>query len=195
MRHPFLTGKRIYLRGLEEADLQGDYFQWFNDAEVCAYNGHARFPNSAKAMRDYFDRTQGSRSEIVFAIVLKERDRHVGNVALQDVDWISRSAAFSILIGAKDLHGRGIGRETGLLVRDYAFGRLNLRRLHCGTHADNAGMRSLAEAMGMREEGCRVQAFWKDGAYHDLIEYGMLRPGVAELGGKERKGRKGRKGP
>lgn len=189
MRHPFLIGKRIYLRGLEEADLQGDYFQWFNDAEVCAYNGHARFPNSARAMREYFERTQASRSEIVFAIVLKEKDRHVGNVALQDVDWISRSAAFSILIGAGNLHGTGIGRETAVLVREYAFGRLNLRRLHCGTHADNAGMRALAEAMGMREEGRRVQAFWKDGAYHDLIEYGMLRPEAGNGGPQGRKGK------
>lgn len=176
MRHPFLIGERIYLRGLEEADLGGDYFQWFNDAETCAFNSHARFPNTAQAMQDYFRRTQGSRSEIVFAVVLKAKDRHVGNVALQEVDWIARSAAFSILIGARNLHGKGIGREAALLVRDYAFARLNLRRLHCGTHAGNQGMRALALAMGMREEGRRVQAMYKNGAYHDIIEYGMLRP-------------------
>lgn len=176
MKHPFLIGKKIYLRGLEEEDLRGDYFQWFNDAETCRYNSHARFPNSLQAMRDYFQRTQGSRSEIVFAVVLKEKDRHVGNVALQEVDWIARSAMFSILIGAKNLHGKGIGREAGLLVRDYAFERLNLRRLHCGTHADNQAMRRLAEALGMQEEGRRVQALYKQGTYHDIVEYGMIRP-------------------
>lgn len=175
MKHPFLIGKRLYLRGLEESDLEGDYFQWFNDEEVCKYNGHARFPNTAKAMRDYFDKTQGSRSEIVFAIVMKAKDRHVGNVALQDIDWITRSAAFSILIGATDLQGKGIGKETALLVRDYAFERLNLRRLHCGTHADNKGMRKLAVAMGMNEEGLRAQAIYKNGKYSDLVEYGMIR--------------------
>jgi ribosomal-protein-alanine N-acetyltransferase len=175
MNHPFLVGEHIYLRGLEEADLSGDWFQWFNDSEVCRYNGHARFPNTAAGMREYFQKTQGSRSEIVLAIVLKDEDRHVGNVALQDVDWIARSAALSIIIGAGDLHGRGIGREAALLLRDYAFQRLNLRRLHCGTHADNQGMRRLALAMGMREEGRRIQAIFKDGAYHDIVEYGMVR--------------------
>jgi ribosomal-protein-alanine N-acetyltransferase len=175
MRHPFLIGKRLYLRGLEEEDLKGDYFQWFNDGEASRYNSHARFPNTAQAMQDYFRKTQGSRSEIVFAIVLKAKDRHVGNVALQEVDWITRSAAFSIMLGASDLRGKGVGKEVGALVRDYAFERLNLRRLHCGTNAENTAMRRLAVAMGMREEGRRVQALYKNGVYHDIVEYGMLR--------------------
>jgi [ribosomal protein S5]-alanine N-acetyltransferase len=181
MKHPFLIGRRIYLRGLEESDLEGDYFQWFNDADTCAYNSHARFPNTRQEMQDYFRRTQASRSEIVFAVVLKARDKHVGNVALQQVDWMGRSAMFSILIGAKGLHGKGIGKEAALLLRDYAFARLNLRRLHCGTHVDNQAMRKLALAMGMREEGRRVQAIFKNGGYHDIIEYGMVNdPKVGE---------------
>jgi len=179
MKHPFLIGKRIYLRGLEEEDLAGGYFQWFNDAEVCAHNGHARFPNTRQAMQEYFRRTQGSRSEVVFAVVLKAKDEHIGNVALQDIDWISRSAAFSILLGAQGIRGKGYGKEAGLLVRDYAFRRLNLRRLHCGTHAENRAMLSLALHLGMREEGRRVQAFHKDGAYHDIVEFGMLAPEAA----------------
>ena len=35
-------------------------------------------------------------------------------------------------------------------------------------------MRRLAERLGMTEEGVRRQAVWTDGAYHDIVEYGLL---------------------
>ncbi len=36
-------------------------------------------------------------------------------------------------------------------------------------------MRRVAERLGMREEGVRRQAAFKDGAYVDVVEYGVLR--------------------
>ena len=175
MRNPFIVGQMIYLRGLEETDLQGPYFQWFNDAEVCRYNGHALFPNSMGRMQEYFSRQATSNSQVVFAIACKASDKHIGNVALQDIDWIARSAEFAIIIGDKDFWGKGVGKEAGELILRYAFQTLNLRRIHCGTHEDNTGMRKLALALGMSEEGRRVKAGFKNDSYFDVIEYGVIR--------------------
>jgi RimJ/RimL family protein N-acetyltransferase len=35
-------------------------------------------------------------------------------------------------------------------------------------------MRKLALRLGMQEEGVRRQAMFKDGRYHDVVEYGVL---------------------
>jgi RimJ/RimL family protein N-acetyltransferase len=35
-------------------------------------------------------------------------------------------------------------------------------------------MRKLAEKLGMTQEGVRREAVWTDGAYHDIVEYGLL---------------------
>lgn len=174
MRHPFLIGERVYLRGFEEADLTGEYFQWFNDPETCRYNAHATFPNSERRMREYFEHAQAGGDLVVFAIIDRATDRHVGNASLQSIDWINRNAEIAFIIG-HEYGGKGYGTDAGQLVIRYAFERLNLFRVYCGTSAENIPMQKLAEKLGMQREGIRRRAIYKLGKYVDMYEYGILR--------------------
>lgn len=174
MRHPFLVGERVYLRGLEEADLTSEYFQWFNDLETCRYNSHGTFPNSDRRMREYFERAQAGGDLVVFAIIDRATDHHIGNASLQSIDWINRNAEIAFIIG-HEYGGNGYGTEAGQLVIRYVFERLNLVRLHCGTSAENVPMQKLAEKLGMQREGVRRCTMYKFGKYVDLYEYGLLR--------------------
>jgi [ribosomal protein S5]-alanine N-acetyltransferase len=54
--------------------------------------------------------------------------------------------------------------------------------VHCGTAETNTGMRRLAVAMGMREEGRRRSHLWLDGGWVDVIEFGILRAEFAAKG-------------
>lgn len=171
----FLSGKMIYLRALETDDLTDRYLQWLNDEEVCSGNGHAIFPNSRARMRNYLDSVHHSTSAVVLAIVAHKGDRHIGNASLQDIDWVSRSAAFAILIGDTRYWGQGIGLEVGRLIVQFGFERLNLNRVHCATPENNRAMQKLAATLGMEREGLRRQAFYKAGRYLDVVEYGVLR--------------------
>jgi [ribosomal protein S5]-alanine N-acetyltransferase len=177
MHHLFLEGKNIYLRGLEEKDLFGDYFQWLNDSETCRYNGHAIFPNSEKRIRDYLTCVQEGDSAVAFAIIEKKTEKHIGNISLQDIDWISRNAEIAYII-SKEYGGRGYGYASGCLVIQYAFERLNLLRVYCGTSSENIPMQKLAEKLGMKKEGERKKAMYKMGEYVDLYEYGIVRDGL-----------------
>ena len=119
MYHSFLVGKKIYLRGLETKDLTGNYFQWFNDPEVCAFNSHAVFPNTVKKMQDYFDSIQDTNKTVVLGIITKEKDIHIGNVCLQKIDRISKTAEFAIILGEKDCWHKGIAYEAAKLIIKY----------------------------------------------------------------------------
>lgn len=185
MQHAFLRGVTIYLRALERRDLDGNYFQWLNDEEVCRHNSHAVFPNSEKRMADYFAFAQDARDAVVFAIVTHSGDRHIGNVSLLDIDWIGRSANFAILIGEREFWGTGVGHEAGTLVVEYGFERLNLHRIYCGTSSNNIGMQKLAEKLHMVKEGVRRQALYKLGEYVDIVEYGLLRDEYLARGAEE----------
>jgi len=174
MVHPFLIGESVYLRGIEERDLTGELFQWFNDAETCRYNGHGTFPNTERRMRERFEEAEAGRDIVVFAIIARATETHVGNVSLQGIDWIARSAEIAFLIG-REHGGKGYGYDAGRLVLTYAFDRLHLTRVHCGTSAENIPMQKLAEKLGMVREGVRRNALYKWGKYVDIIEYGLLR--------------------
>jgi ribosomal-protein-alanine N-acetyltransferase len=172
---PFLRGERAYLRALVESDLEGPYLTWFNDEEVCRGNSHYVFPYTAEAALTYIRHAGQSRENLILAIVRREDDNHIGNIALQSIHPVYRSADLSIVIGDKSAWRKGYAREAMRLLCEHGFGALNLNRIACGTFEDNEAMKRLALAVGMREEGRRRQAAFKQGRYLDIIEYGVLK--------------------
>ena len=172
---PFLFGKEIYLRALVEADSEGQYPMWFNDVDVCRWNSHHIFPYTSEEAREYIQQTDKDRHHLILAIVTRKDDTHVGNVALENIDYVNRTAGLTIVIGDKDYWRKGCGEEASRLICDHGFFVLNLNRISCGTFESNVGMRNLAQYLGMIEEGRRRQAYYKLGRYVDVIEYGVLK--------------------
>ncbi|MBI2030912.1 GNAT family N-acetyltransferase [Candidatus Kaiserbacteria bacterium] len=175
MHNPFLIGERIYLRTIEETDLNATYREWFNDEEVCRFNSHHRFPNYDQDMRRYYDEVIKSRSNLILAICHKETDTHVGNIALENIDPLNQSAEFAILIGDKEWWSKGIGRDASHLIIKHGFSALHLHRIYCGTQEDNLGMQKLADKLGFVKEGVSRDTIFKDGRFRNTISYGLLR--------------------
>ncbi len=173
LRSTFLEGDLVALRPLVEADADGPYPGWLNDPEVCRYNSHHVYPYTPGQARAWIQSIP-LRDELVLAITLREDGSHVGNVSLQKLDRVARSADLAILIGDRRAWGRGVGRESAGLVTAHGFKAMNLHRITCGTTADNAAMRRIAEGLGMRQEGVRREAAFNEGSYVDVIEYGLL---------------------
>jgi ribosomal-protein-alanine N-acetyltransferase len=174
-RNAFIVGTNIYLRPLDENDANGDYPSWLNDNDVCMGNSHHTFPNTKKATIEYISFVSSSRDAIVLAIVEKVTGRHVGNISLQDINLIYRSAEFAIIIGEKSSWGKGYGEEAGLLLMKHGFENLNLHRIYCGTFENNKGMQKLAEKLHMKSVGRQRQAAYKNGKYLDILQYDLLR--------------------
>ena len=173
MKEPFLVGEHIYLRGICEEDLSGNYFQWLNDYEVSKYTESGRTPNTKEAMENYFRQVIGNSNNIAFAVVDKESDRHIGNVKLGPINWVHRCAEFGILIGEKEYWGKSFGTEATLLLLRYAFQRLNLHKVILGVCADHAGAIRAYKRVGFREEGCLREALFIDGTYRDKLIMGV----------------------
>jgi len=169
-----LTAERIYLRPLEPDDALGDYPNWLNDPEVCRYNSHGDTVYTREMALEYIRSTTDNPACKVFAICLLENDRHVGNISLQQISAKNKSAELAILIGDPSVYGKGIGYEAGKLLIHYAFTLLHLHRVYCGTHAENSGMQKLALKLGMKEEGRRLEAVFKNGKFADIVEYGLI---------------------
>jgi len=177
----FLAGEHVYLRALTPADCAGPYLEWFNDDVVCRANGHHQFPYHHADALTFVERLNRSTDQIVLAIVQAADHRHIGNVSLQQIDYISRSAEFAIVIGARACWGKGYSKEAARLLVDHGFHQLNLNRVYCGTAETNLPMQRLARFLGMQEEGRRRQAMFKDNKYLDVIEYGVLKDDYQRL--------------
>lgn len=175
MKAPFIVGKLLNLRGLVEEDAVGNYPRWFNNEQVCHHNSHHVFPFSQSAAIEYIRHSWESAEMIVLAITDKKNDVHIGNISLQNINLINRTAEFAIIIGEEEYWGKGYAKEAAELIVRHGFMELNLNRIYCGTSIDNAPMRKLAIYLGMTQEGIRRGHIFKHGVYIDLVEFGLLK--------------------
>lgn len=170
-----LSDDILILRTLTKLDIEGNYGNWFNDPNVVKGNSHGRFPMTHDKLEKYIADAESNTSLLVLAVVLKENDTHVGNISLQNINWIDRSAEIAFILGEMHQHGKGIMYRAGSLLIQHAFQKLNLRRIYCGTLSTNQGMINLANKLGMQEEGRRREAIYKNGSYIDVVEFGILK--------------------
>ena len=188
---PFLEGKDIYLRPLTESDCDGPYLTWFNDPETCRGNSHHLFPYTREAAIEYIRQANTAKDKLVLAIISSKNNKHIGNIALDGINYINRTAELSIIIGDKSFWNKGYGKQAARLICDHGFLALNLNRIACGTFENNTAMQKLAEYLGMVKEGVRRKAACKSGVYLDVIEYGVLRSEYLGRFNLEKTGNKG----
>jgi len=162
-----------YVRQLKESDVDGAYPAWFDDQEVCQYNSHGKFFKTRSHFLKYIDELNNENC-IVWAIC-HVIDGHIGNVSLQEISLINRTAEFAILLGDKKHWGKGVGLQVGRKILAHGFNKLNLERIYCGTATTNEGMKKLAISLGMVHEGTRRLHLFLESNRVDMMEYGILK--------------------
>jgi ribosomal-protein-alanine N-acetyltransferase len=172
---PFLETPRLLLCPFGEWMLQSNYVKWLNDPEVQRSNSHGRFPYTLEQAKSWLNHKCSANESLNLALVHKTEHIHIGNIALQDIDYLNQSADFAIMLGEKAFWGQGLALEASQSILRHGFEQLNLNRISCATSSENVAMQKLAIKLGMSQEGLRKKALFKQGSFHDLIEFGILR--------------------
>jgi ribosomal-protein-alanine N-acetyltransferase len=171
----YLDGRHIYLREVRPDDVDHGYYRWMNDPEVMQYLESRYYPHAKESLRDYVRQKQGDESNVFLAIVLKQNNRHIGNIKLGPINWIHRMADIGILIGEKDCWSQGFASEAISLVSTYAFDVLNLRKLTSLCYEANRGSVKAFQNAGFCVEAVRKQHVFFKGTYMDVILLGMIK--------------------
>jgi RimJ/RimL family protein N-acetyltransferase len=116
------------------------------------------------------------------AILADGETEPVGLVSLTGIDSVHRRGEFHLLIGRRDLHGRGLGSDATRLMLRHAFHDLNLHRVFLSVLSSNAAAIRVYEKAGFQREGLARQAAYKRGRYEDLVEMAIL---SGEFDGRE----------
>lgn len=149
----YLSGKTVYLRAVEPADLDLLY-RYENDPALWPC-GNTLAPYSRYALREYLKHAQDDifqTRQLRLIIVHKDDDRAVGMVDLFDFEPHHARAAAGILVFPEERH-RGIGSEALGVLSDYAFGVLHLHQLYAHIPENNTFSRRLFSRCGYTECG------------------------------------------
>ena len=148
---------------------------WRNDREIIDTLGASfRYINEETDV-NWFNNYISSRSSTIrLAICEKESSTLIGAGYLLGIDWINRSAEFSIWIGEKSYQGKGAGYFAVKEILNHAFKDLNLNRIHLTVFSTNQRAINLYKKVGFIEEGRLRQAIYKNGGYNDMLQMSIL---------------------
>lgn len=168
-----LTGERLTLRPLRTRDLGPTYLSWLNDPEVTRWLS-TRPPVTAKDLRGYFSRFKGSSTDRIFAIIENSSRKHIGNVTLNHIDALHRIADTGLMIGRRECWGKGYAYDAWHLAISHAFGPLGLRKVFAGVVDGNSASEATLRKLGFREEGRLRRHWFINGAYRDVLRFGLF---------------------
>jgi len=169
----YYNGERIDFRPIETDDCD-QLRTWVNDPRVWSTLGH-RLPINAHREREWIESRGKDDKDIVFGIVVRESGQLIGTCGLHAINPISRSATYGLVIGDTRMHGQGFGTEATKLAVKFGFEELNLHRIQLDVFDFNRPAQRVYEKAGFVHEGCRRQAFYRHGRYHDVHVYAILR--------------------
>lgn len=172
MKNPFIIGKRLYLRPVSNEDVNERYLCWLNDPSVLELRSRKVFPADIADI-EAFRNKQKTSGFIHLAIVLREDDRHIGNITLGPINWYHRHGEVSILIGEKDAWGKGYGREAVFLISKHAFENANLHRVWSASV--NPAFIRIVKYLGWEKEGEYREALWCKDKYLSVEVYSILK--------------------
>lgn len=177
-----VTGDRIYLSPVNPDDYE-IYTKWVNDPEVAQYMSFRSQLMSIAIERSALENM--AQGDYVFAIVRLSDDVLIGNIGLEDINYVSRRATLGIFIGEAENRSCGYGSEAIKLLLDYGFNTLNLHNIDLSLVADNERGYACYKKVGFKEYGRRRDGTFKNGYYFDSILMDILDSEFKELYGNK----------
>lgn len=145
---PTLETDRLILKPLNRYFLSKDYVNWLNDEEVNRYL-ESGGDYTLEKLDDYLEEVERN-PKYFWAIILKETNKHIGNIKIDPIDLNHLFGEYGIMIGDRTVWGKGIGFEATSSVIDFCFNILCLEKINLGLHRSNIKALRLYKKLGFK---------------------------------------------
>lgn len=175
-----ILGKVVELRPIEIEDL--DLIQkWSNDPEIQYWLGGWHAPSSKIVMENWLKNTTNDDLNLRFVIEHKELGL-VGTANIVNINWKDRNAFHGMLLGDKDIRGKGIGVDVVYSIMKYSFEELGLQRLDGSIIEYNKpSFKLYVEKCGWKQEGILKEWYFRKNQFWDKILVGITKKDYLEL--------------
>lgn len=171
-----LRGKTIYLRLFEPEDYEKTYI-WHNDVELQSTTcGPIRFASKEIDRKWVLEKSTNNQKDIYLAICVNDSDEMIGWYSITNIDHLNRKCHCSgVIIGDKKYRDGQAYQEAGTLAFRYIINELNIRRVTGACLKEQILSRAEMEASFWQLEGIERQSVYKNGKYHDIYRYAILK--------------------
>ena len=175
-----IVGKKVLLRSIERNDLELLH-KWANDPQINTMIAGWHFPTNMNDQQKWFDTLSVSSLNQRFAIEADDLGL-IGTANLVDINWKDKNAFHGMLLGDKDIRGKGYAVDTILTIMRYAFEELGLNRLDGSIIEYNKPSYGVyVKKCGWKEEGVQREWYFRNNRFWDKIIVGVTKGDYLEL--------------
>lgn len=175
-----LLGKKIVLKAIEIDDLD-QLNKWGNDPEIQYWLGGWHFPSNKNDIEKWHSKLSLESLNQRFSIHSNEIGL-IGTANLVGIDWKNKRAHHGMMLGDKDIRGKGYGVDTVMAIMKYAFEELGFERLDGSMIEYNiASLKMYIDKCGWKEEGRQRNWYYRKNRFWDSILVGITRKDYFEL--------------
>lgn len=158
---------RLFLLQAEHAT--NSYVDWLKDPQVNQFLESRFSAHSIETVRRYIISALDDPDVLFLGIHSKEIRSHVGNIKVGPIDRRHALGEIGLMIGAREVWGRGVATHAIRLVSEICFKELGLRKLTAGCYASNVGSKIAFERAGYAVEGVRKRHYLSLYQEEDLV--------------------------
>jgi diamine N-acetyltransferase len=165
-----LENDLLLIKPVEEADLEALMnLRW--DADVMEHLLHE--PIGMQHQRQWF---QNPMKDVVLSIFLKEEGklRLIGTTGLYKINMLHQHAVLKLRI-TPDVQGRGLGYKIFIMILDYAFDYMNIRKILSDNFSANKQIGAMKTKLGFVKEGVLRKHYYHKGEFRDAEVYNLLK--------------------
>ncbi|WCN38143.1 GNAT family N-acetyltransferase [Aneurinibacillus uraniidurans] len=169
-----LKAEKVCLRAIEKEDLP-QLLTWRNQPEYRRYFREYRELSMENQTMWYERVVLQDRNTLMFSIIDQETHSLIGACGLCYIDWVNKSADFSIYIGKDNIYiDDFFAPDAGKLLVKYGFEELGLHRIWAEIYDFDEPKKRLFDQLGFTQDGKHRETHWSEGKWHDSLFYSIL---------------------
>lgn len=172
MKSIILESERLILKPLGLPFLSKKYVNWMNDPDVIKFLSSGG-DYSLEKLKIFL--TGVEKKDILFwAITTKNKSKHIGNIKIDPVEIKHGICEYGIMMGDKNEWGKGYAKEASLLVIDYCFKKINLRKMNLGVVESNTKAVNLYKKLNFNIEGKLINHISLNGKFVNVLRMSLF---------------------
>ena len=169
-----LKGRHVGLRAIEPVDLPL-LLDFRNQPQFRRFFREYRELSSSHQEKWFVNVVMGDPSTRMFSVIELGTGRLLGACGLCYIDYINRTADFSIYIGADDLYiDDKFAPDAARVMIRYGFDELNLHRLWSEIYAIDEAKQAFFGKLGFHLDGRHRETHWTEGRWVDSLYFSLL---------------------
>ena len=165
-----LKSNSLIIEKINSKHINQGWLQWVNDNSINKNLNSKQGGYTKKQLLAYIKKVK-KRKEIMFAVRIKNNNEYLGNIKLNNIDYINKNCGYGLMMGNKKYAGYNYGILMLYKISEYAFNKLKMKKIFSPVFADNYSSIITHLKFGMKISGFFQNHFKKNKEFKDVFYF------------------------